>query len=88
MAYPERVVVLGWWQGCSCHGGWLKLEGLPSQDCCASMAVGQLASGKRRVASWVMEPLGCLPQNKSLSREKPCLAKIPVCHGMKEVAMV
>jgi len=43
---------------------------------------------KRRVASWVMEPVGCLPQNKSLSREKSCLAKIPVCHGMKEVAML
>jgi len=30
----------------------------------------------------------CLPQNKSLSREKPCLVKIPVCRGMKEVAML
>lgn len=30
----------------------------------------------------------CLPQNKSLSREKPCLVKVPVCCDMKEVAML
>jgi len=30
----------------------------------------------------------CLPQNKSLSREKTCLVKIPVCRGIKEVVML
>jgi len=46
---------------------------------------GQLQENE---ASRVMEPLGCLPQNKSLSREKSCLTKAHVCRGMKEVVML
>jgi len=46
------------------------------------------ASFRERKGSILGYGTTCLPQNKSLSREKPCLVKILVCRGMKGVAML